>query len=259
MTTILAFANEKGGVAKTTSALSLGGVLLEMGYEVLLVDLDPQANLTLALGLQPESIRRAAVDMLLNAAAPLGLSRQTELPGLDIIPGNGEMTLAERFLAVRSNHTLLLRNALQSIKTYDYILLDCPPALGAVTLNAISAAHHLIIPTQPEFFSAYALRNMLQTVQRLQQSENPNLQYHILITLFDARNRIHRSIKDQIYTRFGDRVFKTVIQLDTRLRESAVAGLPVNYFAANSRGAQQYRALAQELTHHAQENTAQSA
>lgn len=256
MTTILAFANEKGGVAKTTSALSLGGVLLEMGCEVLLVDLDPQANLTLALGLQPENIRRAAVDLLLNAAAPLGLSRQTELPGLDIIPGNSQMTLAERFLAVRQNHTLLLKNALHSITTYDYILLDCPPALGAVTLNAISAAHRLIVPTQPEFFSAYALRNMLQTIQHLQNTDNPRLQYHILITMFDSRNRIHRSIKDQIYTHFGDHVFKTIIQLDTRLRECAVAGLPVNYFAANSRGAQQYRALAQELTHHAQENPA---
>lgn len=256
MTTILAFANEKGGVAKTTSAFSLGGVLVEMGYEVLLIDLDPQANLTLALGLQPENIRRAAVDMLLNAAAPLGLSRQTELPGLDIIPGNAEMALAERFLAVRRNHTMLLKNALRSIETYDYIILDCPPALGAVTLNALVAAHRLIIPTQPEFFSAYALRDMLQIIQRLQYGENPALQYHILITLFDSRNRIHRSIKDQIYSRFSDHVFKTIIQLDTRLRESTVAGLPVNYFVANSRGAQQYRALAQELTHHAQENPA---
>ncbi|RMF47011.1 MAG: ParA family protein [Anaerolineae bacterium] len=253
MSEIIAIASEKGGVAKTTTALSLGGALVEAGYEVLLVDLDAQANLTLGVGLRPSAMRRTISDVLLNAATALSASRETDLPGLDIIPANQEMVTAERFLPIRQGYQHILRNALKDLALYDYILLDCPPALGAVTTNALMAARQLVIPTQAEYFSAYALRNMLQLIQRVRREGNPGLDFHILITMLDRRNRIHRTIEKQIRTKFKARVFQTVIQIDTKLRESTVAGLPVTHFAKSSRGAEQYRALAQELVQYVEE------
>ncbi len=253
MSHIIAIASEKGGVAKTTTALSLGGALVEAGYEVLLVDLDAQANLTLGVGLRPAAMRRTISDVLLNSGTALSASRETDLPGLDIIPANQEMVTAERFLPIRQNYQHILRNALRSLNLYDYILLDCPPALGAVTTTALMAAERLVIPTQAEYFSAYALRNMLQLIQRVRADGNPGLAFHILITMLDRRNRIHRTIEKQIRSKFGARVFNTVIQIDTKLRESTVAGLPVTHFAKTSRGAEQYRALAQELIQYVEE------
>jgi chromosome partitioning protein len=249
MTQILAVANEKGGVAKTTTTISLGGALVEQGNEVLLVDLDAQANLTLALGISPSKVRRSTADMLLNSATALSVSRESGVPGMDIIPANAEMGLAERFLSIRQNYTQILRTALGSMSHYDYILLDCPPSIGVVTLNALAAADLLVIPTQAEYFSSYALRSMVQAVKRVQSQDNPELTYRILITMFDVRNRIHRTIREQLYLRFDDLVFKEMVQVDTKLRESVVAGLPVTMYAKNSRSAHQYRALAQELMH----------
>jgi chromosome partitioning protein len=249
MTQIIAIANEKGGVAKTTTCLSLGGALAEQGFDVLLVDLDAQANLSLALGVQPSKVRHSTADMLLNSAPPISLSRETSIPGLDIIPGNADMGLAERFLSVRQNYAHILKTALEPVTMYDYILLDSPPSIGAVTLNALTAANLLIIPTQAEYFSSYALKNMLQAVKRVQSKDNADLTYRILITMFDVRNRIHRTIREQLYLRFGEHVFHEMVQIDTKLRESVVAGLPVTTYAKSSRSALQYRALVQELTH----------
>lgn len=248
MTRIIAVANEKGGVAKTTSVISIGGALVEQGLDVLMVDLDAQANLTLALGVQPTKVRRSTADMLLNSEQALSISRATNIPGMDLIPANSDMSLAERFLSVRQNFTQILRGALAPVRLYDYILLDCPPLIGAVTLNALTAADFLIIPTQTEYFSTYALRSMIQTVKRVQSQDNPDLAYKILITMFDVRNRIHRTIREQLYTRFGEQVFREMIQIDTKLRESVVAGVPIGLYAKNSRSAHQYRALVQELT-----------
>ena len=153
MTRIIAISNEKGGVAKTTTAVSLGGALVEMGREILLVDLDPQANLSLALGITPQNVRRSIADILLNSAAPLSISRETSIPGLDLIPSNSEMGMAERFLPIRQNYKFVLREALSSIHHYDSIILDCPPSLGVITINALVAADLLIIPTHAEYFS----------------------------------------------------------------------------------------------------------
>lgn len=259
MTEIMAIANEKGGVAKTTTCLSLGGALKEAGHEILLVDLDAQANLTLAVGLQPSKVRRSVADVLMNSAAAISTTRATSVPGLDILPANSELSVMERFLPIRQDHATTLRRALATIKSYDYILIDCPPSLGVVTLNALLAANRLIIPTQAEYFSAYALRDMTRMIQRVQQQGNPELREKILITMFDVRNRIHRDIRAQIYARFGDRVFQTFIQIDTKLRESVVAGIPITLFAKNSRSAHQYRALAQEIREDVKETSAQTA
>ena len=142
---------------------------------------------------------------------------------------------------------------------YAYILFDCPPFLGAITHNALSAANLLIIPTQAEFFSAYALRNMMGIVRRVRQDSNPGLSYRILITMLDRRNRTHRNIEEQLKTTFGQGLFETIIEIDTKLRESPIAGLPITQYKSGTRGSQQYRILAQELMEYAQEKEKQQA
>jgi chromosome partitioning protein len=259
MTYIISVANEKGGVAKTTTTLSLGGAFVESGHDVLMLDLDPQANLTLALGENPKSVRRSIADVLAGSASLLSVSRETPLPGLDLIPSSAQMAKAERFLAVRAGFESLLREALSANLYYDFVLIDCPPSLGALTVAALSASHLLILPTQAEYFSTHALRNMLSLVQQVREAHNPALTYKVLITMLDLRNRIHRVISEQLRSTFNHGLFETVIQIDTRLRESSVVGLPITHFSRATRSAHQYRALAQEITQDVRQTMAQPA
>lgn len=247
---IIAVANEKGGVAKTTTVISLGGALAQIGQEVLLIDLDAQANLSLGLGIDPSRVRRSIADVLLNSGSLLTASRETAIPGLDLVPSNADMGMAERFLPVRQNYDQILKNVLRNnaaLSAYQFILLDCPPSLGAVTTNALNAADFVIAPTQPEYFSAYGLRSLMATIRRVRGQTNPNLAYYILITMMDRRNRIHRTMYEQLLATFGEGLLKTVIEVDTKLRESTVAGLPIGHYFPRSRSAGQYSALAQEL------------
>ena len=279
---VIAIANQKGGVAKTTTVVSLGGALANHGKEALVIDLDAQANLTLALGKDPERLRGAITDVLFHSATLLSVSRETSIPGLDLVPSNSKMDLAERFLPVRKDYENILQHILNDelrrnkssrpmidgqqptndspasasfnrnfpVIEYDYVILDCPPFMGAVTLNALVAADLLIIPTQPEYFSAHALRTMMAVIRQVRSQHNPQLAYRILITLFDKRNRIHRQVQEQINQAFGVSVFDTVIGLDTKLRESAIEGVPISHLkipGGSSRSALQYEALAQEI------------
>lgn len=268
---VIAMANQKGGVAKTTSVVSLGGALVRHQKEVLLVDLDAQANLTLALGKDPTRVRGTVSDVLFNSASLLSVSRETSIPGLDLVPSNASMEVAERFLPVRKNYETILQHALNGVfapspiasspipaadngnepaiegMPYDFIILDCPPFMGAVTLNALVAADLVIIPTQPEYFSAHALKTMLGAIRQVRSQYNQRLTYRVLITMLDRRNRIHRDISQHIRDTFGEGVFETAIEVDTKLRESAVEGMPITHHRSHSRSALQYDALAQEL------------
>ena len=251
---VIAMSNEKGGVAKTTSTLSLGASLAELNHRVLLVDLDPQANLSLALGLETGEAEITSANVLVENASLQTAIRKTDVNNLDLVPSHARIESAEQFLPMRSHYLSTLRTALETVADkYDYILLDCPPALGAITLNALSAADLLIIPTQAEYFSAYALRNMMGSIRRVRQESNPRLAYRILVTLLDRRNRTHRNIFEQLQTTFGQGVFTTVIEVDTKLRESPIAGVPITQYRPTSRGSQQYRVLAQELIEYAKE------
>lgn len=254
MAFVIAISNEKGGVAKTTTTLSLGAALGELNYHVLLLDLDPQANLSLALGLEIEESSITSANILIENADVHAAIRKTDIRNLDLIPSSFRIENAEQFLPMRNHYLNTLQNALEAAPLpYDYILLDCPPALGAITLNALTAANLLIVPTQAEYFSAYALRNMMGVIRRVRQEVNPGLAYRILVTLLDRRNRTHRNIFEQLQTTFGQGVFTTVIEIDTKLRESPIAGVPITLYKPNSRGSQQYRVLAQELIEYAKE------
>ncbi len=262
MTYTVAVANQKGGVAKTTTVVSVGGALADMGMKALLVDLDPQGDLTLALGYNPKKVQRSIADILLDSGNLLNVTISTSISGLDLVPSNPEMEMAERFLPIRQNYERILRNALQNHTVqgvYDFIILDCPPLLGAITINALNATNMLVIPTQPEYFSAFALRNMMGAIKRVRSMDNPNLIYRILITMQDRRNRIHRDLSEQIQAAFGDGLMRTVIETDTKLRESSIAGVPINYYKSNTRSAAQYQALAQELTQYVEKTHKQSA
>ena len=260
MSYFIAMANEKGGVAKTTSTWSLGAALVETGRKVLLVDLDVQANLTLAMGIEKPPL--SVANILLEAAQPLKVILNTGIPDLDIIPSNSEMAMAEQFLPIKKNYENTLRKSLRDdankytqngSKPYDYVILDCPPYLGAVTHTALMTADLLIMPTQPEYFSIHALGNMMSFVRRVRNQNNPYLTYRILITLLDGRNRNHRTLSEQLRTTFKDGVLETSISIDTKLRECPIAGLPIVYYAPNSRAAIQYRALAQEIIKYVEE------
>lgn len=254
MTKTIAVSNEKGGVAKTTTALSLGAALAELGNRVLLIDLDAQANLTLALGLEPGESELTSSNVMLDNDSIMNVSRKTDVPNLDLIPSSSRIETAEQFLPVRTNYTTILQRAIRGVGLpYDYIVLDCPPALGAITRNALAAANLLLIPTQAEYFSAYALRNMMGLIRRSREMDNPNLSYRILVTMLDRRNRTHRNIHEQLRATFGTGVFNTVIELDTKLRESPIAGQPITHYKAAARGSTQYRVLAQELVEYAKE------
>jgi chromosome partitioning protein len=261
MSYVVAISNEKGGVAKTTTTLSLGAVLAEAGHKVLVMDLDPQANLTLALGIEPGSATVTSSHVLIESAPLMDARLSTDIENLDLIPSHSSIETAEQFLPVRTHYTLGIRRSLDAAAPlpYDFIFLDCPPFLGAITTNALSAANLLIIPTQAEYFSAYALRNMMSLIRRVRQESNADLGYRILITLLDRRNRTHRNIQEQLQSTFGDGMFRTVIEIDTKLRESPIAGLPITQYRPGARGSQQYRDLAQELAEYVKEKSQQTA
>lgn len=261
MSYIIAISNEKGGVAKTTTTLSLGATLADSGYKVLLMDLDPQANLTLALGIEPGFATVSSSHVLIESAPLMSARLATEIENLDLIPSHASIESAEQFLPVRTHYTSGLKRAIEDASPlpYDYILLDCPPFLGAITTTALGAADLLIIPTQAEYFSAYALRNMMGLIRRVRQESNAGLGYRILITLLDRRNRTHRNIQEQLQNTFGEGLFKTVIEIDTKLRESPIAGLPITRYRPGARGSQQYRELAQELMEYVKEKDQQTA
>lgn len=261
MSYVITVSNEKGGVAKTTTTLSLGAVLAEAGHKVLVMDLDPQANLTLSLGMEPGAAAVTSSHILIENASLNEARVQTEIENLDLVPSHASIESAEQYLPVRAHYTLGIRRALEAAAplAYDYVILDCPPFLGAITINALSAAELLIIPTQAEYFSAYALRNMMALIRRVRQESNPILGYRILITLLDRRNRTHRSIQEQLQNTFGDGLFRTVIEIDTKLRESTIAGMPITRYRPGARSALQYRELAQELTEYVKDKTQQTA
>jgi chromosome partitioning protein len=255
MTKIIAVSNEKGGVAKTTTVISLGAALVDLGNRVLLIDLDAQANLTLALGFEPGESEITSSNVMLDNVPLLSARRKTDVEHLDLVPSNSRIETSEQFLPVRTNYTTILKKAIANTANlpYDYILVDCPPALGAITQNALAAADLLLIPTQAEYFSAYALRNMMTLVRRIREEDNPNLAYRILVTMLDNRNRTHRNIHDQLRSTFGEGVFNTVVEIDTKLRESSIAGLPISRYKPGARGSTQYQVLAQELIEYVKE------
>lgn len=239
-------------MAKTTTCLSLGACLVELGYSVLLVDLDPQAHLTLSLGLQPEKLSRTVGEALLANLTLVAASRESSLAGLDLVPANQELAVTEKLLAGHKGSEFYLRRRLAGLnpELYDYVLLDCPPAFGPLTLNALTAAQLLLLPVQCEYYGVQSLYRTLRLARLVQQKTNPGLRCQVLVTMFDQRSRLSRAILAQLQQQLAALLCQTLIAVDTKLKESPAYAQPITRYAPKSRGAQQYRALAQELAPH---------
>jgi chromosome partitioning protein len=252
MTTTIAISSQKGGVAKTTTCLSLGASMAERGHSVLLIDMDPQANLTISLGVNPEVQRYTVGDALLEQKSLVAASREGPMLNLDLVPANQGLVVLDKALYGRRGYEHRLKDQLDTVNCnfYDTILIDCPPAFGTLTLNALTAADLLIIPVQCEYYAARAMRPVLKLVQLVRRKTNPHLTYRVLVTMYDRRNKISRIILDQIRHKFNAALFETIIEIDTKLRESPTVGLPINLYSPRTRGARQYGALAEELMNH---------
>ncbi len=252
---VIAICHQKGGVAKTTTALSLGACFVEQHHQTLLIDLDPQANLTTAAGLQPATMRHSAADALLGNDTLLRISRETKLPGLDVVPSNPDMLVVSKALYLRSQFEYLLRDNIASkeLAFYDFVVIDCPPSLGPITISALTASNLVVIPTQCEYFSVQALEGIFQMIRLVRAKTNPQLIYRMLVTMFDQRGRLHSRVLAHMQQRFPDSMLQTIIGIDSKLRESQLIGQPITVYAPHSRGTQHYRQLTQEILQYVQQ------
>jgi chromosome partitioning protein len=247
--TTIAICSQKGGVAKTTTCLSLGACLVEMGKSVLLIDLDPQAHLTLSTGIKPETLQRTVADALLANTSLVSVSRESSVLGLDIVPANQSLTLVDKLLYGHRGYEYHLKSRLQVMGDdyYDVVLIDCPPHIGTLTLNALTAAELMIIPVQCEYYAVRSLRRTINLAKLIRRKTNPCLHYQVLVTMFDRRNKICRLILDRMQHDLPQTIYDTIIEVDTKLRESPAYGQPITIYAPETRGVRQYRALAQEV------------
>lgn len=249
MGNIIAIANQKGGVGKTTTSINLAASLVATRRRVLLVDMDAQGNATMGVGVDKSSLEVTGCDVLMGEAE-LG-DVLIELPdlGLDVLPGNGDMTVAEVGLRGRKNGELALRAVLADVRdNYDYIIVDCPPALSMLTINALAAANRVLIPMQCEYYALEGLSALLDTLRKVRAVINPDLGIAgLLRTMFDPRNRLSGDVSTQLTTHFKDQVLRTIIPRNVRLAEAPSYGLPAYRYDPTSRGAQAYLALAGEI------------
>jgi chromosome partitioning protein len=245
---VISVANEKGGVAKTTSALSLAAILAEKNYRVLIMDLDPLACLTASLGITVEENQPTIGEVLLDETSALNAIIHTRFENLDIIPSKTGLGKLEKLLPNVQNYVYSLRNEIETIySNYDFIILDCPPFMGAITLNALVASHLLLIPTQAEYFGIHGLRGIFDKVKLIRSGPNIYLRTKIFLTFFNERNKVNRILKDQLANRAPENLLQSVITMDTKMRESQVCGMPINKYAPKSRASLQYNALVDEV------------
>jgi chromosome partitioning protein len=248
-TRVIAIANQKGGVGKTTTAVNLGASLAAAEKRTLVVDVDPQANATSGLGQSPRSLERTAYDWLLGRAEFDAVVRGTELPFLSLLPSTPGLAGAEIELVEMGERERRLRAVLDPVKDrYDYVLIDCPPSLGLLTLNALVAADSVMVPLQCEYYALEGLTHLVDTIERIRESLNPGLSVEgVVLTMFDGRNSLAREVAASVRDHFGGRVFETVIPRNVRLSEAPSHGRPVLLYDVQSKGCQGYLDLAKEL------------
>jgi len=246
---VLAVVNQKGGVSKTTTSVNLAAALTQAGKRVLLVDLDPQGNATMGSGVDKRTVGRTVYHVLLGLGELAGIRVRTEKGGYDLVPSNRELSGAEIELVELPSRETRLKAALQPVAgEYDFILIDCPPSLSLLTVNALTAAQRVLIPMQCEYYALEGLSDLVGTIKRVRANLNPQLEIAgLLRTMYDPRNTLSQQVSQQLEEHFGDKVYRTMVPRNVRLAEAPSHGVPAVLFDATSKGAQAYVGLADEI------------
>lgn len=258
---IIAVANQKGGVGKTTTTINLGSALAELGLRVLIVDLDPQGNASTGLGVIPEDRDLTTYELLLDDVALDEVIQPSLLENLYIIPATVDLSSADIELIANEKRSFLLHDSLRqaAIDAYqlDYILIDCPPSLNLLTVNAMVAAHSILVPLQSEFFALEGLSQLMMTIREVRQSANPNLRIEgVVLTMYDKRNNLSQQVEMDARDNLGDLVFQTMIPRNVRVSEAPSYSMPVTEYDSSSTGAKAYRNLAVELVNKSRKRAA---
>jgi chromosome partitioning protein len=247
---VIAVANQKGGVGKTTSTINLGATLAEYGRRVLLVDFDPQGALSVGLGIHPHQLEHTIHNLLIGTSVKIhDVIIETKVAGMDLLPSNIDLSAAEVQLVTEVGREQALARALRPVLAdYDMILIDCQPSLGLLTINALACAHSVLIPLECEYFSLRGVALLIDTIDKVRDRLNPGLEISgILATMYDPRTLHTREVRDRVLEAFGDLVFDATINRTVRFPETTVAGEPITTWASSSAGAQAYRQLAREV------------
>lgn len=246
---IIAIANQKGGVGKTTTSINLAASLGVLEKKVLLIDADPQANASSGLGIDVENVEIGTYQILEHSSTPKEAIVKSSAPNVDVIPAHIDLVAIEIELVDKENREYMLKAALEEVvDNYDYIIIDCAPSLGLLTLNALTAANSVVIPIQCEYFALEGLGKLLNTIKSVQKIHNPNLDIEgLLLTMYDSRLRLSNQVVDEVQKHFNNMVFDTVIQRNTKLSEAPSYGESIINYDATSKGATNYLSLAQEI------------
>ena len=248
---VIAVANQKGGVGKTTTAINLASSLAATEHPTLLIDIDPQANCSSGVGIDPRTASASTYELLIGEVTTEEGARPTDMPFLDIIPSHINLVGAEiEMIDVIERESILKKAVASARKKYDFIVIDCPPSLGLLTLNSLTAADSVLIPVQAEYFALEGLGQLLNTIKIVRQHLNPELEIEgVLLTMFDARLRLSNQVAEEVRRYFGEKVFTTIVQRNVRISEAPSFGKPVLLYDAASMGAKNYISLAREILH----------
>lgn len=246
---VISIANQKGGVGKTTSAINLAASLAAIEHSTLIIDIDPQSNTTSGLGIESKTVTNSIYEVMIGGVEIQDAVRETELDYLDLVPSHINLVGAEIEMVDRNQRERILSNAVEEVKKkYDFVIIDCPPSLGLLTINSLTASDSVLIPVQCEYFALEGLGQLLNTIKIVRQHMNPDLEIEgVLLTMYDTRTRLSNQVADEVKRYFDDKVFSSVISRNVRLAEAPSFGKPAILYDASSVGAKNYLSLAREI------------
>lgn len=252
---VIAIANQKGGVGKTTTTINLSSCLAELGQKVLVVDIDPQGNTTSGLGIDKEAVEQTVYQLMIGECGVTDCLQHTQFDRLDILPSNVNLAGAEIDLIGIEDREYILKNALKDFRgQYDFVILDCPPSLNMLTVNAMTAADTVLVPIQCEYYALEGLSQLMHTISLVQKRLNPELEMEgVVFTMYDARTNLSLQVVENVKENLKQTIYKTIIPRNVRLAEAPSHGLPINYYDPKSAGTESYRLLAEEVIHRGEE------